>query len=88
MRVIPKSEISHFLTLDTLAKLNKYKRILKGYEEKYKCTFKQFEKRVKSGKEEAFEEWDDYVEWEAFYHFYDSLNEKLKDLKNGHYKVA
>ena len=88
MRVIPKSEISQYLTLDTLAKLNKYKRILKSYEDKYQCTFKQFEKRVKSSKTEVFEEWDDYIEWQAFYHFNKSLNEKLKDLKNGHFKVA
>ncbi|MEO8146294.1 MAG: hypothetical protein ABI723_01590 [Bacteroidia bacterium] len=44
MRVIPKAEITSYLTLDTLAKLQKYKRILKGYEDKYKSTFKQFEK--------------------------------------------
>ena len=88
MRVIPKSEVAQFLTFDTLAKLHKYSNKLKLFEKKYKSTYKQFEKKVKNSKKESFEEWDDYIEWKAFYHLNENLNLKLKDLKNGHFKVA
>ena len=88
MRIIPKSEVVPFLTLDTMTKLHKYQGKLKMFEKKYKSTFKQFEKKIKLSKNESFEEWDDYIEWKAFYHLNENLNSKLKDLKNGHFKVA
>ena len=43
------------------------KEKLELFEKKYKCTFKEFEKKVKSGEgQENFEKWDDYIEWKAY----------------------
>jgi hypothetical protein len=47
------------------------------FEKKYNCNFPDFERRVTTAEEENFDEWDDYMEWKAFYNKHERLKEKV-----------
>jgi len=48
------------------AKLHKINKKISYFTEKYKCSFTEFEKRIKKLPDESFEMWDDYIEWQGF----------------------
>jgi hypothetical protein len=88
MRVIPKTQVQEFLAVDLLAQMHTYKGKISSLEKKYKCSFKEFEKKIKRSKKEVFEEWDDYIDWKGFTRVLENLDKKIKDIKRGNFKVA
>jgi hypothetical protein len=64
--------------LEIISELAPIKEKIKLFEKKYKCNFKEFEKRMFKLNEENYEMWDDYIEWKAYIHRYNELNKRLK----------
>jgi len=61
-------------------KMKEYQRQIQPYQEKYKLSFDQFEKMVKSQKEENFEIWDDYLVWKGLHLAYQKWLKRYKEL--------
>jgi len=84
--VVSKDEIKEYEKLKVITETTLTKEKLKSFERKYQCTFKEFEKKVKSGEgQENFEEWDDYIEWKAYTESLRNLQQRSKaidDAKN------
>jgi len=56
--------------------------------EKFNCSFENFEERVKTAKDENFEEWDDYISWKGHLKSVKSLSSKIKKIEDGLFRVA
>ncbi|MBS1514932.1 MAG: hypothetical protein JSS63_07860 [Bacteroidetes bacterium] len=56
-------------------------RKLEYFSKKYNSTFEEFEKKIKTSKKENFEEWDDYIEWNAFQNSYQDLRSEIQNKK-------
>lgn len=78
---ISKSEIKDFEKLKVLSQLTLIKDKMKIYEKKYKKSFNEFEKFIKSRNKENFNDWDDYIEWKAYMRNLQELKEKLKEIE-------
>ncbi len=72
--IILKNEIIEYKKLKILSEITLMKEKITLFEKKYGCTLDVFRTRIEES-EEKFEEWDDYIEWKAYF-------ESLKDLEN------
>lgn len=52
------------------------------FENKYKMSFKEFEKKINKDKEEKFEEYDDYLAWKFAEKGKEHWQEKVRKLRN------
>ncbi|MCU0285447.1 MAG: hypothetical protein MUF15_03505 [Acidobacteria bacterium] len=73
-------EMEDFLRMKFLTELTLIKEKLSLFEKKYKSDFPHFESTVKNAEEEDFEQWDDYMEWKAFYNKYNELQKRSHQL--------
>jgi len=78
---VSKEDVREFLRLNIISQIVLVKEKLKFFERKYGCSFEEFERRVREGKE-VFEEWDDYIEWKAYVESLRDLEEKLGQVEN------
>lgn len=70
---ISKKELKDYKKLKIIEELTPLKEYVKILENKYKCSFEEFEKRVKK-ETENYEFWDVYIEWKAYH-------ERIKELE-------
>lgn len=88
MTLISKENIKSLYETELTFELNQVKDKIELYSKKYNSSFKQFEEKVNDSNKENFEEWDDYMEWNAFEKSYQDLLQKKSDLENDNFKVA
>ena len=51
------------------------------FHKKYNKNFDEFEKMLRAD-DENFTHYDDYMEWKAYKHYLDSIDLRIKDLRN------
>lgn len=85
---ISKDNVKNLYETELTFELNQVKDKIELYSKKYNSSFEQFENKVKDSEKENFEEWDDYMEWNAFQKSYQDLLQKKSDLENDNFKVA
>ena len=85
---ISKDNVKKLYETELTFELNQVKDKIELYSKKYESSFEQFEKKVNTSEKENFEEWDDYMEWNAFQKSYLDLLQKKSDLENDNFKVA
>jgi len=79
--VVTSDEIKEYEKLKIISQLTPIREKIKFFENKYGCSFEEFERRLKE-KEEKFGEWDDYIEWRAYIESLRDLERKLKEVEN------
>lgn len=79
---ISKEEIKEFMKLNVISQITLIKEKIKFFENKYKCSFEDFEKKIKETEKEDFERWDDYIEWKAYVESLKDLEEKLRKIED------
>ncbi len=62
---IHKKEIIEYKKLQIIGELLPIKEHIKIYENKYQCSFRDFEKKIRN-EQENYENWDTYIEWKAY----------------------
>lgn len=77
---LSKRDVIMYEKLDILSKMAPIREKIKFFEKKYGCNFKDFEERIKRGKE-VFEEWDDFIEWKAYLRTFRNLRKRLEELE-------
>ncbi|MDA3861609.1 MAG: hypothetical protein PF445_10315 [Melioribacteraceae bacterium] len=87
MTTISKDSIKELYSVNLLYELHIVEEKISLFFSKYKLSFLEFEKKIKS-KNESFEEWDDYLEWKGYQKKEKQLKLEKKDLDNGNIKVA
>jgi len=85
---INKENIKQLYETELTFELNQVKDKIELYSKKYDSNFEQFEEKVKNSEKENFEEWDDYMEWNAFQKSYTDLLRKKSDLENDNFRVS
>lgn len=88
MTTITKDKIKDLYYANLLYDLHVAEEKLDLFKTKYKKTFDEYEKMLKENKKENFEEWDDYIEWQAYIKNYDELLNSIEEVKNGNYKIS
>jgi hypothetical protein len=88
MTTIHKQTILELYYINILYEIHKVDEKLKLLKSKYKITLKQFEKKIKTGRKENFDHWDDYMEWKAYDKSQKELIRKKNDILNGNYKIS
>ncbi len=88
MVVVNKQTLIHWMLLDSLAKENYYREKIQFFENKYKTKFEAFENKIDTAEKESFEEWDDFIEWEAYEGFLSRLKERINDIRNGNIQLV
>ncbi|HMW06625.1 MAG TPA: hypothetical protein PK079_06285 [Leptospiraceae bacterium] len=88
MVVVNKQTLIHWMLLDSLAKENYYREKIQIFQKKYNVTFEAFENKIETAEKESFEEWDDFIEWEAYEGFLSRLKERIHDIRNGNIQLA
>jgi len=76
----PKEYLTGILRSVVFAKMKEYERHMQVLESKYKISFSQFEKKVKSQKKENFELWDDYIVWKGLYEAYEKWHKRYQQF--------
>ncbi len=74
---ITRKDVENYVKMQVYTELTLIKEKLALFEIKYNCNFLLFEKSVTTAAEENFEQWDDYMEWKAFYNKYNRLKKKV-----------
>ncbi|MEW6103735.1 MAG: hypothetical protein AB1630_08005 [bacterium] len=69
------------LKFEALAKMEYYQSKLIRFERKYGSKFEEFKKKIDTEEKENFEEWDDFIIWEAFYQAYQEWFKRYKELE-------
>ena len=77
-----KKEFVHFLLNEALMKVEYYRSLMKPFERKYAKTYSDFKKHIELSQQESFEEWDDLIEWEAYYRAHEEWVKKYEELKD------
>ena len=76
---VSKSEIKEYQKLKIISEMVLLKEHIKLFEQKYGCSFKEFEGRIKQAAED-FESWDDYLEWKAYQRSFEELKKKIGEI--------
>jgi len=74
----PEKYLKSILKTLAFLKMKEYERQMQVFEKKYKTSFPQFEKKLKSQKKEDFNLWDDYLVWKGLYQAYQKWQERTK----------
>ena len=78
---ISKDEIKNYEKLKIISQQTLLKEKIKLFEKKYSVSFNTFVKSLPNN-EEAFEAWDDYIEWKAAIETLKDLKAKLAEIEN------
>ncbi len=79
--VVSGDEIKEYKKLKIISQLTLIKEKIRFFEKKYGCSFDEFERKIKEGKE-RFEEWDDYIEWKAYFESLKDLEKRLREISD------
>lgn len=79
---ISKKEILEYEKLKLISELTLINEKTKYFEKKYSCSFNEFENKFSGDQKEKFEEWDDYIEWKAYFKKQEELEQKREQFKN------
>ena len=88
MVLVDKQTLIHWMLLDSLSKESHYREKFSIFKNKYKTDFLTFQSRVENAEKESFEEWDDYIEWDAYEGFLSRIKERVSDIRNGNIQLV
>ena len=78
---ISRDDIKEYEKLNIISQMTPIKEKIRLFEIKYECSLEEFESGLK-GKEENFEEWDDYIEWKSYLETATDLEQRLRAIPN------
>ncbi|OQX81616.1 MAG: hypothetical protein B6D61_00460 [Bacteroidetes bacterium 4484_249] len=88
MLVIDKHRVADWMLLSYMAEQRQLHEKIVLYEKKYGLTFTEFEIKINLKETENFDEWDDFIEWQAYTNFYTQITKTIDDIKSGNFQVA
>ncbi len=82
MVTVDKKHVSTLLLVEAYSEKHKTEEKVAFFHKKYNLNFDDFEKMMHTS-EEDYTHYDDYMEWKAYKRYLDSIELRIKDLKNG-----
>ncbi|MEM8528541.1 MAG: hypothetical protein AAGG68_28140 [Bacteroidota bacterium] len=83
MLEIKKSEITALIIAHYQAQLKESTYQIYASQQKYACSFEEFESNIKSRKQEQFGRWEDYIEWKGHLKSAEYLTERIQKIEHG-----
>ena len=87
MVTISHTDILNMMRIELLARLRAMQDKIHWFEQKYACSFEEFEVKVQT-KNENFEHWDDYMEWQAYQKASEDIQHDITELQNGNFEIT
>ncbi len=87
MTVITKEKVKDMYYANLMYEYHRVTEKIRLFEKKYEMPFNEFEKDIKSSKNEDIEKWDDYMEWKGYEKTLQRINKEKMELEIGDYKV-
>jgi len=81
--ITEKDAVRNYVLLNASQKVAEFEQECEVFKHKYKQSFQQFEKQLKSSSEENFEKEDDYLGWKFADEGLVYWRTKIDQLKNG-----
>lgn len=88
MVLVDKQTLIHWMLLDSLSKENYFREKISIFKNKYNTDFISFQNKMENSEKESFEEWDDYIEWDAYEGFLKNIKERVHDIRNGNIQMV
>ena len=88
MVLVDKQTLIHWMLLDSLSKENYFREKISNFKNKYNTDFISFQNKMENSEKESFEEWDDYIEWDAYEGFLKNIKERVHDIRNGNIQMV
>ena len=82
MVTVDKKHVSTLLLVEAYSEKHKTEGKVTFFQKKYNKDFDEFEKMIHAN-EENYTHYDDYMEWKAYRCYLDSIELRIKDLRNG-----
>ena len=76
-----EDEIKEYKRLKIISEMVLVREHIRLFEQKYGCSFQDFEKRVQQ-EAENFTQWDDYIEWKAYQKSFEGLKKKIGEIEH------
>ena len=76
-----ENEFLNNLKLKAQLKMEYYQSKMLPFEKKYKIPFEEFKSRFNLKNKENFEQWDDFIEWEASFDLYKEWKKRLEEVE-------
>ena len=86
MITVNRKQVSDILRMEYLARLSAVQDKIRHFEQKYNCSFHEFEAKVQ-GEAEDFEWWDDYMEWKAYRNVEADIQHNIFELQHGNFEI-
>jgi hypothetical protein len=88
LNVISKEKVKGMYYASLMYEYHRVTEKIRLFEKKYGTSFSKFEKKMRESRKEAFEEWDDYMEWKGYEKALRRLIKEKKELEVGDFKVS
>ncbi|HDQ00469.1 MAG TPA: hypothetical protein ENN22_14985 [bacterium] len=76
-----ENELLKNLKIKAQLKMEFYRSKMLPFERRYNISLEEFKKRFNSKAEEKFEEWDDFIEWEASFNSYNEWKQRFEEIE-------
>ena len=88
MLTIPKEQVANWLLLEYMATAHTVNEKIRLFEQKYAQPWETFAQSIQTASEEDFEQWDDYIEWQAYTKMAQNLAAKMDEVRHGYFELA
>lgn len=78
---VPGDDVKEYEKLKIISQITPIKEKIRYFEKKYGCALEDMEKKFEDSKED-FAQWDDYIEWKAYFESLKDLEKRLKEVEN------
>jgi len=75
-----ETELLSNLKLKAQLKMEYYRSKMLPFEKKYGVSFDEFKNRFNANNKENFDEWDDFIEWEASHTLYIQWKQRFEEI--------
>lgn len=75
-----ETELLSNLKLKAQLKMEYYRSKMLPFEKKYGVSFDEFKNRFNAKNKENFDEWDDFIEWEASHILYIQWKQRFEEI--------
>jgi hypothetical protein len=85
---VSKQAVQQWALIDYLAQKHRFQDTISRMERKYGMTLEEFENHIATSEKEAFDEWDDNIDWSAAVGMLPDVLRSIEEIKRGAIEIV
>jgi len=85
MITIQKQSVAYWLLPEYLATLHNIHAKLRFFEHQYYQSYDTFERQLQTSVTEDFAQWNDYIEWKAYFKLDEEVESEIEAVEHGQF---